>query len=92
MKIGRLSFGIRTKTLNKRYLIPRDTVWNTHPYFKFFVWWLWFYIAKPKKCPICGEYLTGKGEFVQYDLDSGERNKTMCYPCAEKLKEPKYIF
>lgn len=92
MKINNVSFGIRTDTISRRYLLPRDTAGKNHPYFEYFIWWLWFYIAKPKKCPMCGKCLTGKGEWVQSNYNTGKRLKTMCYPCAEKLGEPLYIF
>jgi len=81
MNIGKLSIGVRDTIFNynnwKQYITPKETQGKSHPYFKFGIWWLWFYMYYPKKCPICKEWMPTNGGIQQYNSD-GEFIRVVC--------------
>lgn len=82
MTIGHYSFGIRADAKYSwyRYLIPKETQGGKwHCYFAFGIWWLCFYLYRPKKCPVCKKWITGSGGKREYK--NGKFERVVCRDC-----------
>ena len=89
MKIGKWSIGIRNyaKTWYK-YMIPKEVMGKRHEYFGHGIWWLGFYFYKPKKCPICGNYMCSMGGLREYN-ENDKFVKVVCRQCYQDSKYAK---
>lgn len=88
--IGGICFGIRwwDKHLWKRYIIPHNYYGKgyKHNYFEYYYRWLVFYWCKPRKCELCGNYVTSTGGVHIWDKEGDKILITLCKPCYESSK------
>ncbi len=91
LRIGKIYIGYRSNDphswknflLPRYYDNPRRKDLSRHPYFKYYMRWLNFFICKPRKCECCGKYMDGRGGTHIWDKDGNKILFTICARCVE---------
>lgn len=87
--IGHFSFGIHSDKYSwRKYLYPQNFFKKPyeHHYYKYYYRWLIFFWCKPRKCELCGKYMTSKGGYNIWDKNRDEILITICDPCYKSSK------